>query len=167
LDLGNSASNALWREGDPAIPALVEVLTDEDLDPEVRLRAAVSLGLMAANQRAKPEAFSDEAVPALLDVIQKECKESNTHVSLDCINLRNQSMNALASMGEAGWVAIPVLIKLLEDENMGIQAGAVIALGRMGPKAKEAIPRLEEMSRFSESENLKMHANEALKKIRG
>jgi HEAT repeat protein len=76
-------------------------------------------------------------------------------------------MFALGSMGEAGWVAIPALIKLLENENTRIQVGAAIALGKMGPKAKEAVPQLEEMSRAAGSEsNLKMYVNEALKKIR-
>ncbi len=166
-DLGNSASTALWKEGEPAIPDLVEVLTDKDLNPEIRLRAVLSLEMMSVNQRANPEAFTQGAVPALLGVIEKGCDEGKARVNLGCLNLRIHSMNALASMGEAGWVAIPVLIELLENQNMGIQAGAAIALGKMGPKAKEAIPRLEELSQNTASENLKEHSKEALKRVRG
>jgi len=51
----------------------------------------------------------------------------------------------MEDLGPAGVPAIPILIRGLQKGNSDIKANAAIALGNIGPAAKEAVPALEKL----------------------
>lgn len=57
--------------------------------------------------------------------------------------VRLEAADRLASQGSQ---AIPLLIEALDDENYHVRAGAVYSLGLLGPAAKSALPKLEELA---------------------
>lgn len=58
--------------------------------------------------------------------------------------------------------AIPQLIQALEDERKGIRKEAVIALSKIGPAAKAALPA---MAALSQEPIIGYHAREAIERI--
>jgi HEAT repeat protein len=113
-----------------AIPALMDLLKDER--PEVRTKAAFAL--------FKIHVKASSAVPSLCDGL----KDSSPGVRLYC------SM-CLAGMGPEAQAALPDLIEAVKDKKNGVHLFpspvntrqlAVVALGHMGPCAREAVPFL-------------------------
>ena len=51
---------------------------------------------------------------------------------------------ALGHMRDESKATVPLLIKLLKDENCRVRVAAIRALGKMGPAAKVAVPALTE-----------------------
>lgn len=71
---------------------------------------------------------------------------------------------ALAHIGQP---AVPFLMKSLDDPNPSISEGAAIALGMIGPRAKEAVPALKDILRRKPESGLRqgIEAAKALGKI--
>ena len=101
-----NASSALAMFGDQAVPALAEVLEDED--PNVRAAAAEALG--ASN--------SAEAVTPLIDALSDE-EES----------VRLPVARGLARLGD---LAVPTLTERLATEETGMQIAIAAILGQIG-----------------------------------
>jgi len=101
------------------VPQLEELLHDSD--PAVRMAAIRALGNI---RPLATEVFSD-LIKALGDS-----------------ELRTSAVEALARIGVP---AIPHLIQALDNENREVRAGAAEALGKIGPKAKEAVQKLIEI----------------------
>ena len=58
-------------------------------------------------------------------------------------------MNAALALGKIGpdaKAAVPLLTKLLKDEERQVQVAAIHALGGIGPDSKPAVPALREFS---------------------
>lgn len=56
--------------------------------------------------------------------------------------VRNQAALEAAGFGDAASKVVPELIRLLNDENRGVQSGAAYALRRIGtPEAERALAR--------------------------
>jgi len=80
-------------------------------------------------------------VPALIYAIKYE-------------NTRPYVVNLLGQQGVAAEPAVNALIKLLDDKNPDVQHETVIALGRIGPAAKAAVPALiEHLMKCMDNEN--------------
>ncbi|HVK16173.1 MAG TPA: HEAT repeat domain-containing protein [Fimbriiglobus sp.] len=98
------------------LSAWIELLGHED--PATRKRAAVALGRMGA--AAKP------AIPALIRAFSDE---QNCAAAVDALGL-------------IGPTAIPDLLEEMKKKEKPLRWRAAIALGRIGPAAKDAVPAL-------------------------
>ena len=125
---GNTGSASAARErlaqmGEPAVPALVAALKDEQ--GEVRAHAAYALRSMGPKAKA--------AVPALISALQDPVWE-----------VRDDAAGALERIGTNAKDAVPGLIGALSDANDHVAAHAASALRAVGPDGKGAIPALIE-----------------------
>jgi hypothetical protein len=86
------------------------------------------------------------------------------------LEVREAAIVALARLGAADEETppqvIPALRVALDDAEAGLRAGAAAALGEIGAKAKEAIPRLQSRYRSDPNHVVRREARWALKKIR-
>jgi HEAT repeat protein len=115
------ARQALVAIGRPAVPALLQLLAHPDA--ERRFEAIAALDDLAE---------ADELWPALEPALHDPSSE-----------VRRMAMQALAQAGVQA--IIPELLRALEDEELcGVAADA---LGKLGPAARVAVPRLFEMAR--------------------
>ncbi len=105
-----------------AVPVLAKLLKDDDVD--VRLEAAVAL--YAIDGRI------DESTPVLVEGL----KVSPRYVS-----------GAVIRIGPPAKAVLPALIKLVrETDDEQVRVRAVMALGYIGPEAKDAVPLLLELA---------------------
>jgi HEAT repeat protein len=129
----------------PAVPALVELLGKKD-DWHARYWAAHALA--GIGPEARP------AVPGLIEATLD--KEPLT---------RAKALQALEKIHPDGAVvAIPFLLKALRDRQMPLRWAAAEGLGRIGPRAKEAVA---DLARCSDDPDLfvRVSAAEALWRI--
>lgn len=136
------ANLALITIGEPAVPALVELLKSED--PRARTLAATTFWGMGTKARA--------AVPALSETLADKDP-----------GLRVASAMALETMGPEARAAVLALVKCLGDREGRVRQAAVKALARIGPDAREAIPAL----RRSLKKGPWPEAEEAIRLIQG
>jgi HEAT repeat protein len=165
------------------IPALVEVLTDKDL--QVRMQAVRALGAFGPGAKA--------AVPALIKIL-----DDRTSQGKGSLTVGEMAMRGLCEIGRDAKSAIPVLLTMLNDkdssirseaaltlgylsegeaevvtaltrvlrdkEDTGVKAGAALALGRIGPKAKSAVPSLVEVLKGVDSQkaNVAVHLRDCI-----
>ena len=76
-------------------------------------------------------------------------------------------MNAAMMLGRFGADAVgavPQLIDALDDKNQAVVGQAVVALGMIGPKAKDAVPHLERLA-TSRDKGIAAMTRAALKQI--
>ncbi len=136
------ANLEIIRIGEPAVPALVDMLRGSDA--RLRTLAATTLWGMGAKGRA--------AAPVLGDALSDPDPE-----------LRTAAAMALENMGPPAGEAIPALVKALSDKDNRVRQASVKALGAIGPAATPAIPVLTRaLKKGSWPE-----AEEAILKIRG
>jgi HEAT repeat protein len=119
-----------------AVRALSQALSDSD--KRVRGRAAFALTQMIA--------YAEPAIPALI----RAAKDSDPHV-------RSRAINVLEMLGPKAKDAVPVLIAALTDPDdprdadrrgdASVPEVAALALARIGPAARGAVPRLLELAR--------------------
>ena len=58
---------------------------------------------------------------------------------------RNAAAYEIAGMGPEAVMAVPALIQALDDPNPVVRFPVTVALGEIGPGAKAAVPRLQQM----------------------
>jgi HEAT repeat protein len=135
-DLGPAAGKAA--------SALVEVLTDEELDPwpKVALQAigaaAVPPLIKALEDPSRRKSATDilvrigpDAIPSLIDALFHPDPE-----------VRERAAYALGEVGSSIEEVIAALSRALDDDDKYVRWRAVQALGKMGPAAGAAIPQL-------------------------
>ena len=137
------AALELIRLGEPATPALVDLLRDPD--PALRALAARTFWGMGA--RAGSEAVGPLA-EALAD---------------PDVSVRVSAAMALDNMGPAAAAAVPALVKALRDHDPKVRPWAARALGSIGPAAEAAVPALQKAGRL---DGVQGPAEEAIRKIR-
>jgi HEAT repeat protein len=132
-------------------PALIEAIQGKELND------AAAYALSKCGPRAK------EAVPILLKALEAEDKQG---LPERIISFRSVIIQALGQIGPDARAAVPALVALAKknDRYQGLQLQAVIALGRIGPAAKEATEILDEMQR-DRLNPYHQHAKEALQRI--
>ena len=111
---------------DQQVPRKVEVLRSmlDDGDWEVRRQAGTELGKLGPEAKA--------AVPRLFELLSSDQDSEYSNQSLEEINA-------------APVEAVPMLISKLESSERRARFHAMTLLGKIGPAAAEAIPKLEEM----------------------
>jgi hypothetical protein len=107
-----------------AVPALIELLGDEDLS--VRELATVVLGRIGPDAR--------DAVPALIKLLGDEDGE-----------VRRQTAEALVHIGRGSRDLVAELIQFLRDEDRDIRQPAATVLGQIGPVARGAVLALAKL----------------------
>jgi HEAT repeat protein len=58
---------------------------------------------------------------------------------------RNAAAYEIAGMGPEAVMAVPALIQALDDPSPVVRFPVTVALGEIGPGAKAAVPRLQQM----------------------
>jgi HEAT repeat protein len=140
--VSGAASLDLIRLGEPAVPALTELLRDPD--PARRALAARTFWGMGAKAGGAASALGQ----ALAD--------SETPV-------RVGAAMALDNMGPAAAPAVAALAKALRDPSLEVRQWAARALGSIGPAAESAVPALERAARH---DGVLASAEESIQKIR-
>jgi len=128
---------------DQAIPALMELLNDPD--PEVRTRAACTLG--------KIHRHPDQVVPALIPVLNDETP-----------NVRWHAANALSAFGANAKSAIPALQKQMNDTGSPVAAFCADILHQIEP-TMDVEPSLIRMLRNDFHHN-RRHAVQTLGRLK-
>lgn len=105
------------------VPCVVPVIAGALVDPEIDMRITASRKLDQFGPSAKA------AVPALVKAIGQ--KDDPAHF---------EYVFALASIDDPAWPSVPLYIEALQDELL--RPSAIEALGKLGPRAKAAIPEL-------------------------
>lgn len=131
------AAASLTVLGSMAVPALVRGMDDRcDAVRLVATRTIIGLGMSG---QLEPQA--EKLVPALIKRLHDRRPE-----------VRYCAILALLNFGPTKERAIPTLVEVLTQTNglcqadlVCIQQGAAYALGRIGPKAKPAIPALNKL----------------------
>jgi HEAT repeat protein len=134
----------LGREARPAIPTLIELLKHQE--GYVRRNAAYVLG------RIGPEA--QLAIPSLIELLQDQEAYGKNRTA------------AVLALERIGQVAMPALILALKDQNALLRLGAVHALGRFVPGAKEATNALKEALKDPDND-VRVGAANALMRVPG
>lgn len=119
-----------------ATQLLIRVALDKKMPLDVREEAVKSLG-------EKGPSVAKQAVPALTRFFtDKEMFEDTPRPENAAISLQNAALFALKKMGPE---AIDGIILGIESDNEPIQKNALYILPDMGPRAKEALPKLREI----------------------
>ncbi len=117
LALGEIGSDASL-----AVPALLEATTSSD-----KLAAVRAIESLA---KINPKSAATK-LPALLDWMNSKHETA----------VRLEAMAALRDLGPAAASAVPTLLKLVDEEDLSISAGAIEALSKIDPSAADAIKR--------------------------
>jgi HEAT repeat protein len=112
----------LIKIGEPALPALIQVLQDAGATDR---HVAVLQVLQEFGPMAKP------AVPALVNALRLENETT-----------RKMAAETFGKLGEAAAGGVPDLKDMLTDKNGDVRRHAADALGQLGPVAKDAVTDL-------------------------
>jgi HEAT repeat protein len=116
----------------PSLERLVPILTNKELDTELRWNAARTLGKLR-------EAGVD-AIPVLVDSLADEAA-----------TVREHSAEALGDIGAPAKSAVPALIAVLADPATRVRRDAARSLGQIAPPADEAVPELKKLLKDPEA----------------
>jgi HEAT repeat protein len=133
-EVARGAAVELGEAGKRAVPALMQALVDKNV--KVRRGAAGALRFI------RPRAVRAGAVRALIKAVKDKDYE-----------VRSNAVQALG-MGPEGKPAVPILIKVLQEEedNRPVLAShAARSLGAIGPAASAAVPVLKNALRAEDS----------------
>jgi HEAT repeat protein len=78
---------------------------------------------------------------------------------------RNAAAYEIAGMGPAAAPAVPALIVALDDPSAAVRYPVTVALLEIGPAAKAAVPRLQQMVEEEINDEIAASARRALKHI--
>jgi HEAT repeat protein len=78
---------------------------------------------------------------------------------------RNAAAYEIAGMGPEAVRAVPALIEALDDPNAAVRFPVTVALGEIGPGAKAAVPRLQQMAEEEINDEIAASARRALRRI--
>jgi HEAT repeat protein len=78
---------------------------------------------------------------------------------------RNAAAYEIAGMGAQAAAAVPALIEALEDPIAAVRYPVTVALLEIGPAAKAAVPRLQQMVEEEINDEIAASARRALKRI--
>lgn len=165
-DVGGMAVWSLSQIGDPAIPAVIDALNHEH--PNVRSRAAelvARFGPRAQDAEARLREMIalrdasdwDEALHALASLELPPQKVFPVLAELARDRDKWIAVRALSEMYQAdptGALALPELLRAIQDVDGNVAAAALQQLGKYGDKAADAIPLLVKLldseSQYSE-----------------
>jgi HEAT repeat protein len=109
-----------------ALPALVEVLRNKELDSETRWNAARTLGKLGPG--------GTDAIPALVESLQDTAP-----------TVREHAAEALGDIGRPASEAVPALVAVLSDSATRVRRDAVRSLGQIGPASRVAVAQIKRL----------------------
>lgn len=118
------------------IPALIQSLADDD--PQVRADAAIALEQFGIESKA--------AVPALVGLLSDEAPYQ-PEFGFGRRQICDASLVTLIAIGSE---SVDELVGALDAPSIDVRRRAVHALGRIGPKARPALPRLLRLAASSD-----------------
>jgi HEAT repeat protein len=140
--IGQDPTPAFRELARPAVPDLIDALTDED--EEIRIWAAISLGQLGSN-----------AASAVEPLIVAASLSYDDHPQLVV-----SAIQALGEIGPAARPALPILVPMVDDPENRSHIMAIHAFWRIGPKgqaeASIVVPKL--LERLSSSKNSRERA---------
>jgi HEAT repeat protein len=160
-----------------AVPALAERVRD---DPDARVRAvaalalgkigppahtaAPALGIALKNENPRVRAAAALALGAIgpCEEVRKECPR----LVLALLDGSSEAREAATlSLRELAPLVVPPLTQGLDHEDRTIRAFAAFALGKIGPKARDALPALREAATDDPDPRVRQAARQAVKQI--
>jgi HEAT repeat protein len=176
-----AAVEAVVQIGKPALPALIDALTDNDrrLDVAQALRRidAPAAGLAGVDKTTTAD------LPALVRALSnKERSEEARRAAAAALGQLGKAAEAAleplieglgdaairpsvaSALGKIGRPAVPALVAKLQDRDAGVREFAAVALGHGGPDAQDAMPALIEALRDRDRE-VRRAAGLALERI--
>jgi hypothetical protein len=126
---------------EPTTPVLVKAMKSDD--HHTRLSSVILLGRIGPKAKA--------AIPLLKEAVQDDDLDVSRHTL--------QSVTAIAPEE-----AVAVFILALGSKHDDVRDGAVVSLGKIGPKAKAAIPALKKALKDSNAD-VRSHAADALRAV--
>jgi HEAT repeat protein len=142
----HKAPMALRKIGEPAVPALAQMLSERNMpNREVRRRAIGTLLGMGPKAGA--------AVPAVVQAL--EDRESS---------IRQMAALTLGQIGSAAGEVVPALAKALRDPDPPVRGAAATSLGNL--RAQEALPALEEAVK-DPNKGVQRASLQAIRRIQG
>jgi hypothetical protein len=146
-DMAVDGFSVLGTNAEPAIPQLTKLLYE---DPECRLEAAYALAQIGPKGFAVlTNAVNNEDLGGVLvlAVGQKASGDLQTITQFLITALKNPSPTtrgnaAMFLTGKDASLAIPALITVLDDDDAYPRRFAADSLGKLGPAAKSAVPKL-------------------------
>ncbi len=190
-DIRAQALNALGRIGD-ATPEIVKAITNRLRDDftSVRLAAVRALALLGPGAKEAVPALVAFGHPKRPDpaaavwastALYRIGSDADANLQMVIAALRNkelagrlarlEAMDAAEYLGPAAKVVIPDLIEALGDntpirvnDKTPVRLRAIVAIGKMGPAAKDAVPRLSNMLKETDA-TIKHAALDALGQI--
>jgi len=140
------ASELLVSSGESAVAPLAMLLADSTSTLEARVAACRVLGQIGA-----------PAIPALLRIADP--KAGNP------AEVRRKAVEQLGLTTPAQPNTIAALIILLDDADILTQRAAVVAIGKIGPDAANAKPKIMEIIRTTDDKSLRAIADNTIKLI--
>ena len=144
-------------EARAATPRLAAILKDSKLPVAERQGALEALAQIGG---AHPR-----AIPSLVETLNLKPAEQTAAAKEDADTLRELAVESIAIVGKDAAVAVPLLLRFLNDSREPMRRKTVMALGRIGPAAQLAIPSLMESLAFDESPAVRDAAETALAEI--
>lgn len=176
-----AAVEAVVQIGKPALPVLIDALTDNDrrldvaealrrIDPQAASRAGVDQ-TTAADLPALVRVFSNKerseearrAAVAAVGQLGRAAEPALDSLISALADLAIRPTVALA-LGKVGKPAVPALAAKLKDGDAGVRASAAAALGHVGSDARDATPTLVEALQDRDRE-VRRAAGQALEAI--
>lgn len=136
--------NTIGHDSIDAVPALLEMLVDEDY--LVRLAAAIAVA------RISPE--TEEPIPVLIEGVEtgntptpagEERRRQPNLGYYTMFHIEVKCAFALKLIGEPAAVAIPSLVKLFESEEFSIRADIPEVIASIDPSGETSVPILIEL----------------------
>jgi HEAT repeats len=129
----------------------------------VRLIGAVGVALMMAGNAAAQGKPVQTAEPVSDG---RPLSEWIADLKAPAPQSRNAAAYEIAGMGPAAATAVPALMVALDDPIAAVRYPVIIALMEIGPAAKAAIPKLEQMEEEEINDEIAAAARRALKRIK-
>jgi HEAT repeat protein len=126
-DVSESVLRALsvyGAEAEPVLDDLVEILSDQKVETELRWNAARTLGKMRDAGTA--------AIPAIVK-----------HLQDPAATVREHCAEALGDIGPAAMETVPDLVAVLDDPAVRVRRDAVRSLGQIGAPADTVLPAIK------------------------
>jgi HEAT repeat protein len=139
-----AAMRQFGAEGKAALPTLLEGLKDKN----EMVRQCSAWGFQFLGRDA------DEAIPALVQTFRSETEHRDSRMmAIEALNEMGEGFNSRPADVSGISVAVPDLVGLLQDKDIGIRSTAARTLGGMGDNAKTAVPMLSQLLTYPVSIN--------------
>lgn len=138
-------------------PRLVGILKDHNLPLEERAVALEALGQIGG---AHPR-----AIPAVVELLSQLSTLPVAEANADAETLRELATECIGFIGKNAGIAVPVLMRSLNDPSESLRRKTVSSLGRIGPASQLAIPSLLESLAYDESPAVRDAAETSLASI--